>query len=102
MLFEYRLVSAGGADAEDLKPVTGDLEVGARAERLEHGSDGALVKLDDGSAVGANQMMPMAAVAFDADIAVTSVRPVQSIEKTTSHQHVQCSEDSRPPDRLTI
>lgn len=89
------------ADAEHLKPVPGDLEVGARAERFKHRGDRAFVELDNRATVRADQVMSVRAVTFDAHVVVAAVGAVQPVEQTATHKNIQRAEDRRTSDGLT-
>ena len=52
-----RLSTTGGTEAVQLKEVAGDVEVELFRQLLEEVSGGAVVKLDDGVATGADQMV---------------------------------------------
>lgn len=96
------LVPAGFAEAKDLEPVARDREVRSRPKLLEERRDGALVKLDDGPAVGADQVVPMLAVALGTHVGMTAVRPMQPIEDATVHQDIEGAEDGRPANRVAV
>jgi len=95
-----KLALAGGAVAEDLEPVAGDLETGAVAQLVEEWFDGAIFEWHDNSTSGADQMVMVTSTSVAANVRMAAVRSVDAVEQPVLHEHIErtkhgCSANSR-------